>query len=101
MIIHVSLISPSCATKMTPFNPTKIMKHGVTHLNARIKVFHSDRGSEYLGKEFIMYLKLKGTVQKLTVHDTPQHNSVAERRNRTIVERVHALLHSSGLPKTF
>ena len=72
-----------------------------THLSARIKVLHSDRGGEYLGKYFDEYLKTKGTMQKLTVHDTPQHNGVAERRNRTIVERIRALLHSSGLPKTF
>ena len=57
-----------------------------THLNARIKVLHSGCSGEYLGKEFIMYLKSKGTVQKLTVHDTPQHNGVAEHQNRTIVE---------------
>ena len=56
------------------------------HLDARIKILHSDRGGEYLGKEFIMYLKSKGTVQKLTVYDTPQHNGVAEHRNHTIVE---------------
>ena len=56
------------------------------HLDARIKILHSDRGGEYLGKEFIMYLKSKGMVQKLTVHDTPQHNGVAECRNRTIVD---------------
>lgn len=34
------------------------------------------------------------------MHDTPQHNGVAERRNRTIVEHIRALLHASGLPKT-
>jgi len=33
------------------------------------------------------------------MHDTHQEAGVAERRNRTIVERVRALLHSSGLPK--
>jgi hypothetical protein len=70
-----------------------------TQLNARIKKLHSDRGGEYLGKDFELYLKSKGTVQKLTVHDTPQHNGVAERRNRTIVERIRALLHASGLPR--
>ena len=32
-------------------------------------------------------------------HDTPAHNGVAERQNHMIVERVHALLHASGLPK--
>ena len=71
-----------------------------TQLDARIKVLHSDRGGEYLGKEFILHLNSKGTKQKLTVHDTPQQNGVAERRNRTIVERIRALLHSSGLPKS-
>jgi hypothetical protein len=68
-------------------------------LEAPICVLHSDRGGEYLGKEFSVYLKLKGTMQKLTVHHTPQHNGVAERRNCTIVEHIRALLHASGLPK--
>jgi hypothetical protein len=45
-------------------------------------------------------LKSKGTTQKLTVHDTPQHNGVAEHRNCTIIEQICALLHASGLPKT-
>lgn len=48
----------------------------------------------------LIYLKTSGTQQKLTVHDTPAHNGVAERRNRTIVERIRALLHASGLPKS-
>ena len=68
-------------------------------LKVWIRVLHSDQGGEYLGKEFTAYLKSKGTVQKLTVHHTPQHNGVAEHRNRTIVEPVRALLHASGLPK--
>ena len=46
-----------------------------------------------------MYLKSRSTLQKLSVHDTHQESSVVERRNRTIVERVRALLHASGLPK--
>ena len=65
-----------------------------------VKILHSDRGGEYLGKEFVLHLNSKGTTQKLTVHDTPQHNGVAERRNRTILERIRALLHSTGLPRT-
>jgi hypothetical protein len=70
-----------------------------TWMKKSIQVLHSDRSGEYMGKEFMLYLKSKGTEQKLTVHDTPQENGVAERRNRTIVERIHALLHASGLPK--
>ena len=71
-----------------------------TQLGAKIKVLHSDRGGEYEGQEFILYLNSRGTERKRTVHDTPQHNGVAERRNRVIVERVRALLHASGLPKS-
>jgi hypothetical protein len=71
-----------------------------TQLDVPVKILHSDRGGEYLGKEFVLHLNSKGTKQKLTVHDTPQHNGVAERRNRTILERVRALLHSTGLPRT-
>src|ERR1700678_1194625 len=71
-----------------------------TQLDVPVKVLHSDRGGEYLGREFILYLNSKGTTQKLTVHNTPQHNGVAERRNRTILERIRALLRSTGLPRT-
>jgi hypothetical protein len=69
------------------------------HMGVRIKILNSDRGGEYLGGDFIAYLKSRGTLQKLSVHDTHQESGVAERRNRTIVERVRALLHASGLPK--
>ena len=68
-------------------------------LAAKVKLLHSDRGGEYQGCEFVLYLERQGTVQRFTAHDTPQHNGIAERLNRTILERVCALLHASGLPK--
>jgi len=57
-----------------------------TQLGAKVRVLHSDRGGEYEGQEFILYLNSQGTEWKRTVHDTPQHNGVAERRNRVIIE---------------
>jgi hypothetical protein len=36
---------------------------------------------------------------KLTVHDTPEYNSVSKRLNQTLLERTRTLLHSSKLPK--
>ncbi len=69
------------------------------HMGVRIKVLNSDRGGEYLGGDFIAYLKSCGTLQKLSVHDTHQEAGVAERQNCTIVERTRTLLHASGLPK--
>jgi hypothetical protein len=70
-----------------------------TQFNARIKILRSDRGGEYLSDDFVRHLRSVGTHHKLTVHDTPQHNGVAERLNRIVLERVRAMLHASGLPK--
>jgi hypothetical protein len=70
-----------------------------TQHGAKVKRLHSDRGSEYTGDEFSKYLKEQGTERRLTTHDTPQHNGVAESLNRWLAERVRAILHHSGLPK--
>ena len=71
----------------------------LTQHGAKIKRLHSDRSGEYLSKKFTKYLKEQGTERRLTTHDTPQHNGVAESLNRRIGERIRAVLHQSGLPK--
>jgi len=65
---------------------------------APVKILQSDRGGEYMGEAFTDHLKAVGTIQKLTVHDTPQQNGVAECLNHTLMEWVHTVLHASGLP---
>ncbi len=67
--------------------------HGI-----KIKILHSDRGGEYKSHEFDDYLAEKGIQRRFTVHDTPEHNGVAERLNRTLLEKVRAMLHAAGLP---
>jgi transposase InsO family protein len=64
-----------------------------------IKTLHSDRGGEYLSKAFDQHLAAAGTTRKLTTHNTPQLNGVAERLNCTLLERIQAFAHTSGLPK--
>jgi len=71
------------------------MQHGV-----QIKRLRSDRGGEYTSNEFTKFLTEQGTECRLTMHDTPQHNGVAESLNRHIMECVHACLIQSGLPKS-
>lgn len=70
-----------------------------THNNVAIKSVHSDRGGEFTGHEFLAHLSRTGTIQKLTVHDTPEHNGAAERVHQTIFNIVRCLLISSGLPR--
>ena len=70
-----------------------------THLNIGIACLHSDRGGEYMSMVLIAYLESKGTARKLTMHDTPQENGVSERLNRTLMEKVRAMLWAAGLPR--
>ena len=70
-----------------------------TQHGAPIKCLRSDRGGEYLSDKFSHHLKCNGTEWKLTTHDTPKHNGVAEWLNQTLVKRVRTILHASGLPK--
>jgi transposase InsO family protein len=69
-------------------------QHGV-----RIKRLRSDRGGEYTSNEFTKFLGEQGTERRLTTHDTPQHNGVAEALNRRLIERVRAFRIQTGLPK--
>ena len=70
-----------------------------TQQNTKIKCLWSDRGGEYLDDEFSAHLKSSGTVRKLTIHGTPEHNGVSEWLNRTLMEKVWVMLHESGLLK--
>lgn len=72
-----------------------------TQFNAKPKNFRSDRGGEYLSNKFQDYLSDNGIKFECTVGYAPEQNGVAERKNRTLVEAVRALLSSSSLPKRF
>lgn len=52
-----------------------------TQKGVRLKELQTDCGGEYLSKQFSDYLEQQGTTRRLTVHDLPQQNGVAERLN--------------------
>ena len=64
----------------------------------KIKLLRSDNGGEYKNKEFDKYLAERGIQHRFTVHNTPEHNGIAERLNRTLLEKVRAILHAADLP---
>jgi len=70
-----------------------------TQHGSHIKRLRSDRGGEYTSNAFTQFLQEQGTERRLTTHDTPEHNGVAESLNRRLLERVRAILHHSDLPK--
>ena len=65
------------------------------------KVLRTDNGLEYLSKDFDAFCLEKGIRRHRTVPANPQQNGVAERMNRTLLERVRCLLSSSGAGKHF
>lgn len=66
-----------------------------------MKHLRTDNGLEYLSEEFQSFCKDKGITRHRTVPANPQQNGVAERMNRTLLERVRCMLSNAKLPKSF
>ena len=67
----------------------------------KIKVLRSDNGTEYRNDQFSYFCKKEGISRHFTVRDTPQQNGVAERMNRTLLEKVRCMLSNAGFGKQF
>ncbi|GKV50375.1 hypothetical protein SLEP1_g57082 [Rubroshorea leprosula] len=67
----------------------------------QIKRLRTDNGLEYCSGEFDTFCKNNGIVRHCTVRMTPQQNGVAERMNRTLLERARCILSNAGLSKDF
>ncbi|CAI7895573.1 unnamed protein product [Closterium sp. NIES-53] len=66
-----------------------------------VKAICTDRGGEFLSKEFSLWLKKNGIRHSLTMPYSPAMNGIAERANRTITETARGLLIEAGLPDYF
>ena len=64
----------------------------------RIKTLRSDNGGEFTSGEFNDYCKEVGIKRELTIPYNPQQNGVAEKKNRSIMEVVKAMIHDQDLP---
>ncbi|CAI7861110.1 unnamed protein product [Closterium sp. NIES-54] len=62
-----------------------------------VLMLRSDRGGEFLRKEFTDFVDGKGIVYDLTCPYTPQKNGMAEREMRTTVESVRTMLLHMGV----
>ncbi|GKE59083.1 zinc finger, CCHC-type containing protein [Tanacetum coccineum] len=62
------------------------------------KTLRTDRGGEYYDPVFFQSV---GIIHETTAPYTPQHNGVAERKNRALKEMVNSMLSYSGLSEGF
>jgi transposase InsO family protein len=61
----------------------------------KVKAVRSDRGGEYVNAELKKFFASNGIRHETTTPYTPQQNGAAERLNRTLMERVRAMLNDS------
>ncbi|GJY20035.1 retrovirus-related pol polyprotein from transposon TNT 1-94, partial [Tanacetum coccineum] len=66
----------------------------------RLKKPRTDNGFEFYNWEFEKPCIESGIARHLAVARTPQQNGLAERMNRTLMDKVRYLLIQSGLPRT-
>ena len=70
-------------------------------LNTKIKYLRTDRGREYLSDLFKAYCDEKGITRRLTIPYMPQQNSVAKRKNRTLLDMVRSMMVQTKLSISF
>lgn len=66
-----------------------------------IKCLRTDRGGEFTSTDFNKFCQENGIKRQLTTAYTPQQNGVAERKNRTVMNMVRAMLSDKKIPKSF
>nr|GEX86637.1 reverse transcriptase [Tanacetum cinerariifolium] len=70
--------------------PTEIQMENVNDL--KVKELRSDNGIEFKNHKLEEFYDEKGISQNLSSHCTPEQNSVAERRNKTLIEAARTML---------
>jgi transposase InsO family protein len=67
----------------------------------KIKVLRTDNGGEFCGNEFEELCKKCGIARQKTTPYTPQHNGVAERMNKALMENERSMLSGAELGQEF
>jgi transposase InsO family protein len=72
-------------SKGEAFKSFKVFKAFVEkQYEKKLKVLRTDRGGEFLSKEFINFCENEGIHRELTTPYTPEQNGVAERKINTV-----------------
>lgn len=63
-----------------------------------LKVLQTDGGGEFTSHAFEEFCQEKGIAHEITAPYTPQHNTLVERKNRTIMNTTRCLLKEKSFP---
>ncbi len=67
------------------FEKFKNLKIMIKDGKNKIKMLRTDRGGEFLSKEFNSYYEQNGIRKQLIIVETPHQNGIVERKNKTIL----------------
>nr|GEV99265.1 putative ribonuclease H-like domain-containing protein [Tanacetum cinerariifolium] len=70
-------------------------------LSLNVKVIRSDNGTEFKNFDLNQFCGIKGIKREFSVPRTPHQNSIAERKNKTLIEADRTMLAYSLLPISF
>ncbi|CAI5951656.1 unnamed protein product [Closterium sp. NIES-65] len=66
-----------------------------------LATLRTDNGGEYTANAFTEYLSSHGVIHETSLPHTPQQNGVAERVNRTLMDKVRTMTTGASLSSTF
>ena len=72
-----------------------------TQYEHTIKIIRCDNEGEFTSIDFKNFCATNGIVFEFTAPGTPEHNGVAERKNRTLMEGARYILQQAGLNNKF
>ncbi|GJX18614.1 putative ribonuclease H-like domain-containing protein [Tanacetum coccineum] len=70
-------------------------------LNNNVKIIRCDNGTEFKNQAMNEFCAKKGIKREFSMARTPQHNGVAKRKNKTLIEAARTMLADSLLPIPF
>ena len=89
-------------TKYEALDYFKIYKAEVENqLERKIKRLRSDHGCEYFPLIFDEFCEEHGIIHERMPSYSPQSNGIAERKNRTLIDLVNAMLDTTSLSKAW
>ena len=80
---------------------TACIKRVETALGVRVARIRTDNGGEFTSNEAKSFYASKGIQLLTSVPYSPQQNGVAERKNRTLIEKTRAMMKHANTPKRY
>lgn len=93
----LSVVRPIATKSEVPTVVKEVIRLLEVQSGEKLRAVRTDRGTEYVNHTLEDYFKAKGVIHEKTAPYTPEQNGSAERLNRTLMERVRAMLSDAKL----